>query len=163
MALLSRVIEHARGHRRIELFQRGDGGWGYREQEKKDGRWRSSNGFEAGPFRTCAEGVAAAELTLGWVASALEESKRTATGYHLELLRGLGWRLEEYREEVHGEHSHCADCHRTLMDRNWPGEEHQGYVAKYEIPFGDGKWQWNWVCLQCFEALRTAMDWRVES
>lgn len=161
----SRVIEHPRKHRRIELFRGRDGGWCYHEAKKTDGGWRLLDRTDApaSPFRTYAECVAAAELTLGWVASALIESEGTATGYHMELLRGLMWHRTEYREEIHGEHSHCANCHATLMDRNNTDAEHTGYMTKYEIPFADGQWQCNWICVKCFPALQTALDWETGS
>lgn len=69
-----------------------------------------------GPFRNCAECIAAAELSLGWIALALMESQGSVLAYHLELLRGLSWRRAEYREEIHGEHNHCVACQVKPME-----------------------------------------------
>lgn len=71
-----REIEHLRGHRRIELFGCAEWGWGYREAEFQRGRWRALVKSEKGPFRTYAECVAAAGLSLGWIALAQMESRR---------------------------------------------------------------------------------------
>lgn len=150
------------GHRRIEAFRCGDEGWGYRVSEKKRGRWRALVESEAGPFRTYAECIAAAELSLGWIALALMKPPGPAVAYHLELLRGVNWQRAEYREEIHGEHNHCVSCHVTLMERDRPDAEHAGYVTQYEIPFDAGQWQWNWACKKCFVALQAELEWKVE-
>jgi hypothetical protein len=80
----------------------------------------------------------------------------------MERLRGLSFRLAAYKTEIHGDHDHCSACWQKLMEKEWPGLQHEGYVTRYSIPNGSGDWQWNWVCSKCFSDLRETMQWTVE-
>jgi hypothetical protein len=153
-----RTIEHPNGRHRIEFYRRGDGTFGYRQSEMVRKRWRRSDQTEA---EFAAAVVYAAEAT-GWLANALQSSTDWRQNYHLELSRGLTFRFAVYEEHVFGDHAHCLACSAKFAQWDWPDVQHEGCVTRYHVPDGSGRWQWNWVCAQCFQDLRAQLDWQLE-
>ena len=60
------------------------------------------------------------------------------------------------------EHDHCAICSATLMEKCAGVEDtlHEGFAitAKYEHGA-----DYEWVCVDCFEASKDAMEWQDET
>ena len=118
-------------------------------------RWRKVRG-ESGPFASYAVALVTSGEEMPWIPVAL-----IPHSWHVELMRGLDFDFREYTSE-YGEHDHCVQCFKTLMppETAFESAEHRGFVTRYQIPDGTGKWQWHWICSDCFEELHAALQWR---
>ena len=81
----------------------------------------------------------------------------------LPYLRGQSFIRKPYQAYRPGwEHDHCAVCGAKLMEECAGVEDtlHEGFAitAKYERGA-----DYEWVCVECFEASRDAMEWQDET
>ena len=160
-----KVITDDTERRRVNFFQRSNGTFGFEELQfsVKQNFWFSSKNESDQTFVSYAESLVAAFRNIDWISFALEQEGDWRYTYHLELLRGQSFRFCAYQEEQFGnDHHHCSACWQKIAERDWPEVVHQGYVTRYAIPDGSGKWQWNWVCENCYSDLRELLNWQLE-
>jgi len=158
------AIQHQNGRHRVDFFQDKDGAWRYQPVALVKKRWRTISDL-AGPFDSYALALVHANQALPWIILALDENPEWRHKWHLELLRGLAFRFARFDESQHSDHAHCSACWKTLVPDHsaGPDMDHEGYLTRYFIPDGSGKWQWNWLCTACFQDLRAALLWQESS
>lgn len=124
-------IRHPNGRHRVEFFREKGPAWRFECYDLVKKRWRKILDRSV-PFDLYAKALVAAQDAMPWIPEALLEQ----SGWHLELLRGLPFRLARYETATYGDHDHCEVCWKTLMaeEAEAPGTEHEGYVTRYEIP-----------------------------
>jgi hypothetical protein len=151
-----REILHPKGRQRVEFFCEEGPAWRFERYRMVKKQWRKISDRPLW-FETYAKALAAAQNAMPWIAEALLDQG----GWHLELLRGLPFRLVRYETATYGDHHHCEICWKTLMaeEAEVPGTEHEGFVTRYETPDGSKVWQWNWACVACFKNVQISMQW----
>jgi len=82
---------------------------------------------------------------------------RMETGWYLKgaTLRKAKWR----KRNADWDHDHCSCCWAKFAEWDGPEILHEGYTTTEQHPPGVG---YHWVCEQCFDDLRSEMQWQVE-
>jgi hypothetical protein len=136
-------VLHPNGKYRVELVCE-DQAWSYECWELEAKGWHRLPSRRAA-FDSYAAALVSAQRQMPWIAV-------TFKNWHVELLRGSSFRLTTFNDSLHSDHNHCSVCRRKFMSpqSGRDGAEHDGYVTRYEMLDGSKRWQWNWVCTQCF-------------
>ena len=75
-----------------------------------------------------------------------------------ERLRGLRLHRRKYtRWSKTWDHDHCAGCWAKFAEFEGPDIQHEGYATGDDYEKGS---EYDWVCLDCFAALKEEMGWR---
>jgi hypothetical protein len=72
-------------------------------------------------------------------------------------LKGLELQLRPYTAWSRDwEHDHCAACWAKFSESDGSDISQEGYATGPDYPKGAG---YEWVCQQCFDDLKTEMNW----
>lgn len=151
----SREILDPKGRHRIE-FVKHHPTWEYQAFDLIRKRWRKVP-QPSSAFPSYAAALIHATNGNLWMAQALTPNEWT-----VEHFRGQVFHFAAF-EDIHGYSGHCLCCRRSIAPAHLelPAAETRGLVTRYEIPDGSGRWQWNWACSDCFNALRAELDWQI--
>jgi hypothetical protein len=74
-------------------------------------------------------------------------------------LDGATFRLKEYRApRPDWDHDHCTGCWAKFAEIDAPDILHQGYAVTGDHKHGE---DYEWVCVECFDALKDQLNWKV--
>ncbi len=76
--------------------------------------------------------------------------------WHLE---GATFCRKMYRaKSERWEHDHCAGCWNKIAESDIPDALHEGYAVTSDYKHGE---DYEWVCAECFDALKEQLRWRI--
>jgi hypothetical protein len=67
--------------------------------------------------------------------------------------------------QFHDDHYHCIACWKKIMEPQYEGTEHEGYVTLHESHYTGFPvmMQYAWVCKECFPRFRETYSWELST